>query len=494
MNDYVARAVQGLKTRINFLSLFGLFFVGFFLFLGYDLLYRSFGELWAGIIIYGVSGVCLLWAFFVSLFSKDILASSMPGLADWFNSKGKYSHREIRGETQAALDAVKEASEKMNIDQPATLIADEGIVNAFMAGIGSRVVVFYRGLLQQLTPGAIRGVAFHEVSHAKNNDLLFSLFVISFIQAFAFLSSIFWQIARFMLYTNNNGKRELDTKKVTGALGGGGSLAYFYSEYLTSDMLVFLFLGVAFSIIANVFGAMIMSLISQNREYLADATSVEHGAGDDLASAFQQMQALKGPGKVKNDTFGLVSKLGITTPKSDFFAPSHPTLKSRIENILALQSGKSVSTAGFFMYTFLCLVVALSWGWIYGVTAEGLTRFLDVPVLYLVIAGYAGMISYSLFQVPNHPEYKEEVGAGTKTMGWIVVIMLVLVLALVSWIVWQVYLLLGLFVAFVLIAVQVSGVALGMMLARNEDWYDKSWIYNTPVLLTYLWVLWMIVG
>jgi len=130
------------------------------------------------------------------------------------------------------------------------MIEDSGL-NAFATGRNPQhgVVVFTRGLLENLNDEEIKGVISHELSHIKNYDILLGTIIVVLVGMISIISNI---ILRSFIF---GGRRR------TGRTAGGGALS-----------IIFLLLGLALLILSPIIATIIRLAISRNREFLADST------------------------------------------------------------------------------------------------------------------------------------------------------------------------------------------------------------------------------
>jgi heat shock protein HtpX len=112
------------------------------------------------------------------------------------------------------------------------------------------------GLLQKLDREQLQGVIGHEMSHVRNLDIRFALLVGVLVGGIALIADVF---LRFTFWGGlSGGGRRSDSSG-----GGGGAQA------------IILILALVLAIVAPIFGALVQLAVSRQREYLADASSVE---------------------------------------------------------------------------------------------------------------------------------------------------------------------------------------------------------------------------
>ncbi len=139
---------------------------------------------------------------------------------------------------------------------PVYVLDDEPGINAFAAGHqpGNAVVTVSQGCLRYLTREELQGVLGHEFSHILNGDMRLNLRLIGIIFGILVLAVVGYYILRSAgLFSSRDSKR-----------AGAATAAFF----LGLTLLVLGYLGVFL-------GKLIKCAISRQREFLADASSVQ---------------------------------------------------------------------------------------------------------------------------------------------------------------------------------------------------------------------------
>jgi heat shock protein HtpX len=154
------------------------------------------------------------------------------------------------------LNVVRELAIAANIPVPAVYLIDDTAPNAFATGRNPThaSIAVTTGLLEKLDREELQGVIGHELSHVRNLDIRFSLVVGVMVGAIAILADFF---LRFTFWGGVSGRsRDRDS-------GGGGAQA------------VVFVIAIALAILAPVISRFIQLAVNRQREYLADASSVE---------------------------------------------------------------------------------------------------------------------------------------------------------------------------------------------------------------------------
>lgn len=163
-------------------------------------------------------------------------------------------------EERRLLNVVEEMALASGVPVPAVyLLADEPGINAFAAGFSpaDAVVGVTRGCVRLLTRDELQGVVAHEFSHILNGDMRLNMRLMAVVFGITMISSIGGAVLRLGAYAPR--RRGSDDR------GGGIGVAL-------------LILGALLYLVGWVgvlFGSMIRAAISRQREFLADAASVQ---------------------------------------------------------------------------------------------------------------------------------------------------------------------------------------------------------------------------
>jgi Zn-dependent protease with chaperone function len=164
-------------------------------------------------------------------------------------------------------NVVEEMAIASGVRVPEVYIMDgERGINAFAAGwdVSGAVVAVTRGTLETLTRDELQGVVAHEFSHILNGDMRLNMRMIGVLAGIVFIGSI----------------GEFVMRSVRGSRDGKGGI------FLA---------GLAIFIIGYVglfFARLIKSAVSRQREFLADASSVQFTRNPDgIAGALDQIRA-----------------------------------------------------------------------------------------------------------------------------------------------------------------------------------------------------------
>ncbi len=189
------------------------------------------------------------------------------------------------------------------------LLDHESGINAFAAGHGpaDAVIGVTRGCLERLDRDQLQGVIAHEFSHILNGDMRLNLRLIAVLAGILFIS----QIGELVVHGSRGRSKESNQAALIG--------------------LALLLLGW----IGTLFGRMIQSAVSRQREYLADASAVQYTRNPSgIADALKLIGAHQRGSRIENPKASEASHLffGAYRPLKGLFA-THPPLEQRIKAI-----------------------------------------------------------------------------------------------------------------------------------------------------------------
>ena len=286
---------------IAFLAVFG-FVIGFSI--GYGTGNEVAFGIGALVIAVGIGSLSALFSYYGG--DKLVLASSHA--------------KEVTAEQAPQLyNVVNEMAIAAGVPMPKVYIIDDPSPNAFATGRDPQhsSVAVTTGLLKELNREELQGVLGHEMSHVRNYDIRFTLFVGVMVGSIALLAGFFLRYTFWF----GGGRRGNDRE-------GGGGLG-----------VILLVVGLVMAALSYFFGALVQMAVSRQREYLADASSVEltrnpHGLESALAK-------IGGDPAVLHSVNGATQHLYIVNPLkkhgigSDLFS-THPPIVDRINRLRQL--------------------------------------------------------------------------------------------------------------------------------------------------------------
>ncbi|MHB8398738.1 MAG: M48 family metalloprotease [Candidatus Limnocylindrales bacterium] len=218
-------------------------------------------------LIFGVLGFAIGYAFTGSAaggLGATLIAIAIAGLA----SIGSYTagDRLVLAASKATeideasapqlFNVVRELTIAGGIPMPRLYLIEDSAPNAFATGRDPQhaSIAVTSGLLQKMDREELQGVLGHELSHVRNYDIRFTLLVGVLVGGVALLSDFFLR----WTFWFGGGRRSRNDNQ-----GGGGLQA------------VFFIIAIVLAILAPIASQLVQLAVSRQREYLADASSVQ---------------------------------------------------------------------------------------------------------------------------------------------------------------------------------------------------------------------------
>ncbi|MFY9316960.1 MAG: M48 family metallopeptidase, partial [Burkholderiales bacterium] len=266
----------------------------------------------ASLYVWGAAGTAIV-IFAVSGWNIVQLASGGKAVAEMMNA------RRITPDTRDPLErrfvnVVEEMAIASGVRVPAVYVMDhEPGINAFAAGYdpSDAVVAVTRGTLESLNRDELQGVVAHEFSHILNGDMRLNIRMIGVLAGIVFIGSV----GEFIMRSQRGGS---DSKGALPVFLGG---------------LALLLIGY----IGLFFARLIKAAASRQREFLADASSVQFTRNPDgIAGALDQI-AVASTGALigarhAEDLSHMFFCQGIAVRLSGLF-DTHPPIDERIARV-----------------------------------------------------------------------------------------------------------------------------------------------------------------
>jgi heat shock protein HtpX len=157
---------------------------------------------------------------------------------------------------QVVIDVVREMALASRLPVPRTYIIDDPAPNAFATGRDPQhsVICVTEGLVKQMDREELQGVIGHEMAHIRNYDIRTMMMIALLVGGVAMLADFFMRWSFFGGFRTGNDRDD-------SSRGEAGMLIAAVVFILT--------------ILAPLFSQLIAMAVSRQREYLADASSVE---------------------------------------------------------------------------------------------------------------------------------------------------------------------------------------------------------------------------
>lgn len=265
-----------------------------------------------------VTGAVLAVILLGSLYKAAMLGSGGHAIAQSLGGRLVMSDTTDNAE-RMLLNVVEEMSIASGLPVPAVYILDEEeSINAFAAGYRPEqaVVGVTRGCVDKLNRDELQGVIGHEFSHILNGDMRLNIRLIALLHGILVISLIGYLIIRMVPYGRSSSRRSKD---------GGNAI------------ILLLLAGAALFVIGWVgvfFGRLIQAAVSRQREFLADASSVQFTRNPQgLIGALRKLGALSQGSKIQHAQSMELAHLFFGNVGGMSFAKwlaTHPPLEDRI--------------------------------------------------------------------------------------------------------------------------------------------------------------------
>jgi heat shock protein HtpX len=238
----------------------------------------------------------------------------------FLSSGGKYVAESMGGaladasssvKSQELLNIVEECAIASSLPVPKTYIINAKQINAFTAGLtpDDTIIAVTEGALESLSRDELQGVIAHEFGHIKSGDMKIGLRLAAMLMGFYFI--LYFSLRLFQISGSSRRSGEKGVNPV----------------FLTAVILL------AAGAITWFLGSILKAAVNRQREYLADASSVQFTRNPDgLANALR---------KIQNETKKDMPKTGMAYSHlylddhnsfSSLFS-THPPLEKRIQVI-----------------------------------------------------------------------------------------------------------------------------------------------------------------
>ena len=226
--------------------------------------------------------------------------------------------REIRKDDAPQLfNVVEEMSIAAGVPMPTVRIMETDALNAFATGTSTSnaSIAVTRGLLSQLNRDELQGVVAHEMAHIANLDTRYMTVVGVTVGLIALIADMTLRGLRWGSFSNS---RSSSDRKSSGA-----------------GLIVIVLLVVA--TIAPIAAKAVQMAVSRQREYMADATSVQFTRNPNgLIAALTKLAAAAAPfpgvSRATQHLF-IVNPIQTFTAKSSALLATHPDIADRIARL-----------------------------------------------------------------------------------------------------------------------------------------------------------------
>jgi heat shock protein HtpX len=206
------------------------------------------------------------------------------------------------------------------ITMPKLKVMDSDALNAFASGMNQKQysITVTSGLLDLLDDAELEAVLGHELTHIRNGDVRMMIIAVIIAGAIAFVAEL---VARLWFYNGFGFGRARSSSREG---GGGAGFA--------------ILIAVALLVVAYVLSFLIRLALSREREYLADAGSVELTKNPD--AMISALRKIEGRGELPGAT-SAVMELCVDNPREGFgeLFDTHPTVDDRVAALVKFAGG-----------------------------------------------------------------------------------------------------------------------------------------------------------
>jgi heat shock protein HtpX len=290
--------------------------------LGFLIGYATTGLLAGGLGWLGIFGLIAIVSSLVGYFSGDrvVLAASKARPA-------------TEAEAPQLLNVVRELTLSAGLPMPGVYLIDDTAINAVATGRdpGHASIAVTTGALGRLDREELQGVVGHELSHVRNYDSRYAMLVGVLVGTIALLADVFLR----MTFWGGMGRRSSGSSSDR---GGNGLQA------------VVFMLAIILAILAPIFGRLVQLAVNRQREYLADASSVEltrnpYGLERALAVIAEDREVLEVANRATQHLY-FRNPIRTFESRSKGLFSTHPPILDRINRLRSLTGDAPLDAAG----------------------------------------------------------------------------------------------------------------------------------------------------
>ena len=206
------------------------------------------------------------------------------------------------------------------ITMPTLRIADDDALNAFATGLNQKQysITVTRGLINALNDQEIEAVLGHELTHIRNGDVRMLVIAVVIAGVISFFGELVFRIFFQNVMWGGGRRSSSDGRK------GGAGLA--------------VIIAIAIIVVVWILSIVIRFALSRQREYLADAGSVELTKNPD--AMISALRKIEGRGEIPGAN-SAVMEMCIDNPRVGFsnVFDTHPPVEARVEALVKFAGG-----------------------------------------------------------------------------------------------------------------------------------------------------------
>jgi heat shock protein HtpX len=206
------------------------------------------------------------------------------------------------------------------ITMPKLKLMETDALNAFATGMNQKQysITITTGLLNRLNDAEVESVLGHELTHIRNGDVRMMVIAVIIAGAIGFVAEL---VARLWFYNGFSFGRSRRDRE-----GGGGGAG------------IAILIAIGLLVLAYVVSFLIRLALSRQREYLADAGSVELTQNPD--AMISALRKIEGRGELPGATSALM-EMCVDNPREGFgeLFDTHPLVENRVAALVKYAGG-----------------------------------------------------------------------------------------------------------------------------------------------------------
>ena len=210
------------------------------------------------------------------------------------------------------------------ITMPTLRIADDDALNAFATGMNPKQysITVTRGLMETLNDQEMEAVLGHELTHIRNGDVRMMVIAVVMAGVISFFGEMVFRIFFQSTFYGGFGGRRRSREEGEG--GGGAGLA--------------IVIAIALIVVAWLLSVVIRFALSRQREYLADAGSVELTKNPD--AMIMALRKIEDRSELSHAN-SAVMEMCVDNPRIGFsnIFDTHPPIEARVEALVKYAGG-----------------------------------------------------------------------------------------------------------------------------------------------------------
>ncbi|MEJ2377115.1 MAG: M48 family metallopeptidase, partial [Pseudolabrys sp.] len=213
------------------------------------------------------------------------------------------------------------------ITMPSLRIADDDALNAFATGLNDKQysITVTRGLMERLDDRELEAVLGHELTHIRNGDVRMMVIAVVIAGVISFFGEMVFRIFFQATFFGGFGGR----RRSRDGEGRGAGIA--------------ILIAIGLIVLSWILSVVIRFALSRQREYLADAGSVELTKDPD--AMIMALRKIENRGELSHAT-SAVMEMCVDNPRmgfSDIFA-THPSVDDRVAALVKYAGGHDLGT------------------------------------------------------------------------------------------------------------------------------------------------------